>query len=157
MGFFSDIKSGIKNLISDSPNQYVIGDNQLESELITAMNNPEEAKLSVTDAALLTKSAKEADRFAIEIDESQKKGIMLYISDMTISAKNGIEKWIKTKKMKKANKANNIIKEDENVLPKDDTVAKAESTNGKIKNISAKELENQPREKGGRDRDSRVK
>ncbi len=154
MGFFSDIKRGIKNLISDSPNQYVIGDNQLESELITAMNNPGEAKLSASEAALLAKASKEADRFAIEMDESQKKGIILHVSEMTISAKNGIEKWIKTMKMKKA-KA--IIHEDKSELPKDDTVAKAEATNGKIQTISAKEIENQPREKGGRDRDSRIK
>ena len=158
MSIASSIKLAIINLISDDPGQYVVGEEKFENELIMSMNEKGESRISAKEAALLVEASRKADEFANRIYTSQINSIVLHASDMVIRAKNGLEKWIKevriNKKLRSKLDTRNVSQGE---LPKDHTVKKAEATNGKIKIVPAGELGNQPREKGGRSRDSRVK
>ena len=155
---FKDIVNLGKNLISDDPEQYVADEDRLDNALVIAMNNSGKARISVEDAALLSKSAKDTDRLANEIDNAQTASIVLHASDMIIRAKNGLEKWIKERTINKILRNNLNEKIDAKTdLPKDDMVSRAEKTNGKVKTVAAGELENTPRELGGKERESRGK
>ena len=158
MGFFKDIKEGLVKLIGDDPKQYVNDENKLDNELKICMNASGSAKILPADAALLSGKVKEMDEKADILDKAQINSVVIHVSDMAIRARNRIEKFFKernvNKKLLSKLEQNSALKGD---LPKDDTVKKAESTNGKIKTVAAGELENNPREQGGRERNSRIK
>lgn len=158
MGFLSDILTGIKAQVGNDPRQYVVDEKSFDNELVRAMNNSGKAKVSSEDAALLSQSYRNSEKEAKDLDDSQKKSITLNASDMVIRAKNRWEKFVKEKrlnsKLTELLDKNRAAKGD---LPKDYMVSKAEATNGKIKVEPANELEDHPREKGGRERDSRAK
>lgn len=158
MGFFKDIKEGLVKLIGDDPEQYVNDENKLDNELKICMNASGSAKILPADAALLSGKVKEMDENADILDKAQINSVVIHVSDMAIRARNRIEKWLKernvNKKLLSKLEQNSTLKGD---LPKDSTVTKAESTNGKIKTVAAGELENAPREKGGRERETRIK
>ena len=155
MSFASDIRLGLGSLIRNDASQYVIDKDKLDNELVIGMNAKGHSKITSEDAALLSKSSKEADEFADELEKSQFDSIILHASDMVIMARNGIEKWFKERKVNK--KLRTILSknlEQSGDLPKDDTVRRAEK---KVFTKAAGELENMPREKGGRIRETRIK
>ena len=155
MGLFNHVGNVLVKLISDDPEQYVMGEDKFENAIVMGMNAKGEARISSGDAAILAQSRKKADEYADNMDKSQMSSIVVYASDMVIRAKNGLERWIKEKKLNKKLSAKldaSLAKQGD--LPKDDMVRRAEK---RVETKAAGELENKPREKGGRARDSRTK
>ena len=158
MGLAKVIAPGLIELFGNEENQFVEAPDRLEVAVAKAKKAKGKSNMSIEDADILLSNDNAINVKGEELDQKQRNSVMLYASDIVIRAKNGLEKWIKQRKTDKKL----ITKLDKNFaakgdLPKDYIVSKAEETNGKIPQVSASELENQPREKGGRIRDSRTR
>ena len=139
---FKDIIQLGKNLIGDNPNQYVVSPNHLENEAILAMA---EGTISKENAAELIQSNNGNKKFAESINDYQETSITL----------DGKDKEIVEKKAKKGLAKKKVVSEESEIqLPKDYAVKKAEE---KVATRPAGELENQPREHGGKTREPRIK
>ena len=162
MGFvrdFSDsIKLGIGRMLAAQEAETASFD-----ELVDSKKALEDSKLTAEQINILRAPLKDADTMAKDMSKKQAGSVVLHASDMVINARTKLGFLLKRGKANKRlrNKlAENMpkqAKEPAVKLPKDETVKAAESTNNGTNYGYKKDMKTEPREHGGKYRDSRTK
>ena len=162
MGFvrdFSDsIRLGFGKMFQEQ--DYSVSDFE---EVIDSKAAIQDAKLTPEEINILRAPMKDADDLAKDISKRQAGSVVLHASDMVIQAKTKLGFLLKRGKANKRLRtklAENMPKQAKEPavrLPKDETVKAAESTNNGTNYGYKKDMKTEPREHGGKYRDSRSK